>query len=147
MCIMFFKRFVILFIEVSFIFISVGYAAENKKVILSVSQQERANELYNIVKCPVCSGQSLSGSDSTIAQDLRTIIDKKIKGNFSDAQIKHYLTNIYGDDILFEPPINKATFLLNYGVYGVLFLIFFVFLYYHWCRREQGHNTNHLDRY
>jgi cytochrome c-type biogenesis protein CcmH len=133
------------------IFATLVYAADtptHKIPILTQSQQERANHLYEIVRCPVCSGQSLAGSEASIAQDLRTIIHQKIAENFSDDQIKQYLVSLYGEDILFEPPINRETFLLNYGAYGILLIILSIFLYHHHHRsktKAQGHNTNHGD--
>jgi cytochrome c-type biogenesis protein CcmH len=135
------------FLSCIIMFISVaGYAADIW-VGLSEYQQERANNLYEIIRCPVCDGQSLAGSEATIAKDLRRIIDIKIQNNLSDTQIKHDLIQIYGDDIVFEPPVNKATFLLNYGVYGVLIVILSVFLYRHHHKKQvaQGHSTSHSD--
>jgi cytochrome c-type biogenesis protein CcmH len=98
---------------------------------LSLEHQQRANSLYEIVRCPVCEGQSLAGSESTIAKDLRRVIDIKIQKNISDTRIKSELVAMYGQDILFEPPVNAHTFLLNYGAYGALVIIFLIFLYRH----------------
>lgn len=116
---------------------------------LSTEQQQRANSLYEIVRCPVCNGQSLSGSEASIAQDLKHIIQTKIHHNLSDAQIKSDLVAMYGQDILFEPPSNGKTFLLNYGVYLGLGIIFAVFLYRHHKKHThvtaQGHNATPPD--
>ncbi len=121
---------------------------------LSPEHQQRATALYEIVRCPVCDGQSLAGSEATIARDLRRIIDVKIQNNISDTRIKTELVAMYGQDILFEPPVNAQTFLLNYGVYGVLVIIFVVFLYRHRTKNTteliqnalaQGHSANPLD--
>lgn len=105
---------------------------------LSSEQQKRANHFYEIVRCPVCDGQSLAGSEATIAQDLRRVIDEKILNDASDTEIKQDLITMYGQDILFEPPINKKTFLLNYGVYGVLFISFLFFLHRHRHKQNKG---------
>ncbi len=119
---------------------------------LSPEHQQRANALYEIVRCPVCDGQSLAGSEATIAKDLRRVIDIKIQNNISEERIKTELVTMYGQDILFEPPVNARTFLLNYGVYGVLVIIFVVFVYRHRTKntteliqKAQGHSTNPLD--
>lgn len=116
---------------------------------LSGEQQKRANALYEIIRCPVCAGQSLAGSESSIAQDLRHIIDTKIQNNISDTDIKHDLVNMYGQDILFEPPNNNKTFLLNYGVWILMLIIMSVFLcrhyYNHKMVRDQNTNRQNND--
>lgn len=136
--------------SVFIIFTTLSYADDAFKK-LSPEQQQRANSLYDIVRCPVCDGQSLAGSEATLAKDLRRVIDIKIQNNISNARIKTELVAIYGQDILFEPPVNAQTFLLNYGVYGVLALIFLIFLYRHRTKNTpvhiqtevvQGHNAN-----
>jgi cytochrome c-type biogenesis protein CcmH len=115
---------------------------------LSVKNQERANSLYEIVRCPVCNGQSLAGSEASIAQDLRMIINTKINNNLSDEQIKNDLVLIYGEEILFEPPVDKKTFLLNYGVWIFMVFVMLIFLYrYHKKNKMvQGHDANHLHK-
>ncbi|MFT6084304.1 MAG: cytochrome c-type biogenesis protein CcmH [Alphaproteobacteria bacterium] len=116
---------------------------------LSPEQTIRAKNLYTIIRCPVCSGQSLGDSDADIARDLRIIIDRKIIDNISDTQIKQDLVAIYGQDIVFEPPYNYKTFLLNYGLWIILILGFLFFLYQHYrnnlALRDQ--NTNHHDKH
>jgi cytochrome c-type biogenesis protein CcmH len=121
------------------VLLTMAYATDNipdNELVLTKLQQERADYLYNIVRCPVCSGQSLAGSEATIAVDLRKIIKQKIYNNLSDKEIKNDLVKLYGDDILFEPPFNKNTFLLNYGVYGLLIIIVVSLFYYRSRQRE-----------
>ncbi len=129
-----------------FIFLIISTTAFANK--LSVENQERANSLYEIVRCPVCDGQSLAGSEASIAHDLRMLIDKKIHNNLSDEQIKNDLVMMYGDDILFEPPVNKKTFLLNYGVW--IFMVFAMLIFFYRYRKSnkmvQGHNANHQHK-
>ena len=127
------------------ILISIVSYARDTPFVLSAENQKRANSLYEIVRCPVCAGQSLIGSESSIAKDLRNIINMKIQHNLSDADIKRDLVGMYGQDILFEPPVNKATFLLNYGVWILMLSILLVFLYSHMARQDQNANFQHND--
>jgi len=96
---------------------------------LTQEQTDRLNNLYRIVRCPVCDGQPLSGSNAAIAKDLRKIIKQKVENNLSDQHIKNDLVAIYGHEILFEPPKNASTFLLHYGIWLVLGVSFSVFIY------------------
>jgi cytochrome c-type biogenesis protein CcmH/NrfF len=130
-----------------FVFCQLCWGQKNT-LNLTVHQKERAENLYHIIRCPVCDGQSLAGSDADIAQDLRIIIKQKIINNISDAQIKQDLVQIYGADILFEPPKNAQTFLLNYGLWIILLIGFIILIYRHYFylnTLKVNHNANHAD--
>jgi cytochrome c-type biogenesis protein CcmH len=84
------------------------------------TSEERANKLFREVKCPVCSGQSLAESNAYIAENLKEIIVKKILEGDSDQEIKTFLVSAYGEDILFEPPLNPYTYIIWYGPFLLL---------------------------
>lgn len=98
-------------------------------IALDFEQKARAQNLYQIVRCPVCAGQSIGDSDADISADLRLVIDQKIQQGLSDDMIKNQLIDIYGQDILFEPPNNAQTFLLNYGIWILMLLAAVIFIY------------------
>ena len=112
-----------------FLYIFPGYASATD---LNITQKQRAEALYHIVRCPVCAGQSIGDSDAEISADLRLIIDQKIKAGQTDKQIKRHLVQIYGQDILFEPPNNFQTLFLNYGIWGLMIVSGAMFI---WRRR------------
>ena len=91
---------------------------------LSIVEEKRAKALFDIVRCPVCDGQVLSGSDATIAVDLKKRITQDIQSGKSDYEILEDLKHIYGDDILQSPPTDWRTYLLWYGPYGVVLCLF-----------------------
>ncbi|MEM6603306.1 MAG: cytochrome c-type biogenesis protein [Pseudomonadota bacterium] len=88
---------------------------------LTENQAERAKYLETIIRCPVCSGQVLAGSEASIAIDMKKLIRAKIKSGSSNEEIIIYFRNIYGDDIAQIPPKNEQTFLLWYGPYILMF--------------------------
>lgn len=118
------KNIILIFFICLFAFSS--YAAS---IELNKEEQKRAEALYQIVRCPVCAGQSIGDSDADISADLRLIIDKKIKSGQTDTEIKSHLADIYGQDILFEPPNNIQTFFLNYGIWGLMLFAFGIFIH------------------
>lgn len=91
---------------------------------LSSTEEKRAKALFDIVRCPVCDGQVLSGSDATIAVDLKNRIIIDIQAGKSDFEILEDLKHIYGDDILQSPPKDWRTYLLWYGPYGLIITFF-----------------------
>ena len=71
----------------------------------------------------VCHGQSLAQSDAALAEDFRRKIHELMEQHQSDAQIKAFLVQRYGEAILFSPPLNPATSLLWFFPALLLLLI------------------------
>ncbi|MDM8335524.1 cytochrome c-type biogenesis protein [Wolbachia pipientis] len=76
------------------------------------SMEKRATNLFEIIKCPICSGESLSESESQIAYDMRKAIRKKIGDGYTDEQIISELKNSYGNSIIIIPPVKSSTYIL-----------------------------------
>lgn len=74
--------------------------------------EARAQEIGREVRCMVCQGQSIEDSDAELARDLRRIIRERLEAGDSDAAVRGYLHNRYGDFILLRPPFSVATLLL-----------------------------------
>lgn len=84
------------------------------------AQEQRFHELTRELRCLVCQNESLAESRAELAQDLRLEVLKLMQQGLSDAQIKTYLTDRYGDFVLYDPPLNKATWFLWFGPLLVL---------------------------
>ncbi|MCV3769558.1 MAG: cytochrome c-type biogenesis protein CcmH [Wolbachia pipientis] len=76
------------------------------------NMEKRATNLFEVIKCPVCSGESLSESESQIAYNIRKAIRKKISNGYTDEQIISELKNSYGNYIIIIPPIKPSTYAL-----------------------------------
>jgi cytochrome c-type biogenesis protein CcmH len=92
--------------------------------------EARARALMKEVRCVVCQAQSIDESDAGIASDMRRLIRQKIAAGESDAAILKYLSDRYGDFVLFKPPFKAATALLWAGpfvllIIGGLIIVFF----------------------
>lgn len=82
----------------------------------------RYQELIQELRCPKCQNQSLAGSDSPISADLRREIHRMLEDGLSDAQIKQFLVDRYGQFVLYEPPMSGNTLLvwvLPMGMAGI----------------------------
>ena len=76
------------------------------------SQESRYLDLIDNIRCPVCQGQSIGGSNSGLAKDLREQVRKMILNDKSDNDIQLFMIERYGDFVIFKPPINLKTYLL-----------------------------------
>jgi cytochrome c-type biogenesis protein CcmH len=97
-----------------FLSINTAFSQSNdfKHQSLSINQEKRAHNLFLQVKCLICEGQVIESSDTQIAIELRKLIKAKIYQGYNDDEIKDYLVQNYGADILTSPPINSQTIFL-----------------------------------
>jgi cytochrome c-type biogenesis protein CcmH len=94
----------------------------------TIDQQSRYTQLIENIRCPVCQGQSISGSNSELAKDLRKKVREMILDSRSDADIYSYMVERYGDFVVYKPPLNIKTFLLWFAPLLVMILsLFFLF--------------------
>jgi cytochrome c-type biogenesis protein CcmH len=77
--------------------------------------EQRARDLSEHIRCLVCQNESIDESNADLAKDLRLLVRERIKEGQSDAQIKDYLTDRYGDFVLLKPPMKPETYALWYG--------------------------------
>jgi cytochrome c-type biogenesis protein CcmH len=84
------------------------------------AQQTQFDYLTQQFRCLVCQNETLADSDAALAQDLRAQIAKRILTGASNADITQYLTQRYGDFVLFRPPFKKITWLLWLGPFLLL---------------------------
>ncbi len=90
------------------------------------TDEERFFKITSQLRCVVCQNQTLLDSDAPLAKQLRQqIYDQIIKGESNEA-ILNYLTSRYGDFILYQPPVNKNTWLLWFGPILLLMLAAFM---------------------
>ena len=82
---------------------------------LTAAQEARYRALLPELRCLVCQDESLAASQAPLAADLRYEIRGLFARGDSNAQIKRYLTDRYGDYVLFKPPFKPLTWLLWLG--------------------------------
>lgn len=79
-------------------------------------QRERYHALLEELRCLVCQNESLASSGAGLAQDLRDEVYRLvvIEGRSRESAIE-FLTDRYGDFVLYRPPMRPATWLLWFG--------------------------------
>ena len=74
--------------------------------------ETRARAITSELRCLVCQNQSIDDSDASLARDLRVLVRDKLKEGLSDAQIRHFVHERYGDFVLLRPPVKMTTLFL-----------------------------------
>ncbi|WP_280156105.1 cytochrome c-type biogenesis protein CcmH [Piscinibacter sp. XHJ-5] len=79
--------------------------------ILEAKMLRIASEL----RCLVCQNQTIADSNADLAVDLREQVRRMLKQGQSEEQIVRYMTDRYGDFVLYRPPVKGSTLLLWFG--------------------------------
>lgn len=66
--------------------------------------EARAYNLAVRLKCPICAGESLAGSQTDLAKNLRLRIDEEIAAGSTDDEIVAMFVANYGEQVLLDPP-------------------------------------------
>src|SRR5215475_3369438 len=82
--------------------------------------EQRMKNLTEQLRCLVCQNETLADSRADLAEDLRKQIREQIKAGKSDQEILAFLTERYGDLVLYKPPVKKTTYLLWFGPFVLL---------------------------
>jgi len=82
--------------------------------------EKRLMALSEELRCLVCQNETLAGSHADLAADLRQQIREQMKAGKTDKEIVAFLTERYGDFILYNPPVNRRTYLLWFGPFILL---------------------------
>ncbi|GAB4295773.1 MAG: cytochrome c-type biogenesis protein CcmH [Thiohalomonadaceae bacterium] len=83
-------------------------------------QEARFNKLSQELRCLVCQNQNIADSNAGLALDLRRQIHEMILAGNSDAEIIAFMTQRYGDFVLYRPPVRAGTLLLWVGPFVLL---------------------------
>jgi cytochrome c-type biogenesis protein CcmH len=82
--------------------------------------EQRLIKLSEDLRCLVCQNESLAGSRADLAQDLRREIREQMRAGKNDEQVIEYLTQRYGDFVLYKPPVKPLTWVLWFGPFLLL---------------------------
>ena len=99
--------------------------------------EERLHKLSLELRCLVCQNETLAESRADLAEDLRDEIRQQMKAGKSDQEIIAFLTERYGQFILYRPQVTPTTYLLWFGPFVLLLAGLAVLFYYIKQRRDQ----------
>ena len=91
---------------ITFLFLGTTQLKSNEK------NNEFKNKILKNIRCLICQGQSVYDSESDFASSIKLIVDKKIKKELSEEQIYEFLREKYGNWIIYDPKLDKNTYIL-----------------------------------
>ena len=77
--------------------------------------EARMLEITGELRCLVCQNQTIADSHADLAVDLRQQVREMLAKGMTPAQIRTYMTDRYGDFVLYRPPLKGDTAVLWLG--------------------------------
>ncbi len=109
--------------------------------------QKAAREIYDLIMCPLCAGQTIAQSNNETSSQMRDLVLKKLRQGESQEEILQYFESRYGERILAKP--NKKGFNLILWVLPFVCVaiaaIAIYFLIRRWSARVPMTPTTHFD--
>lgn len=78
-------------------------------------QQKAYEQLTSQLRCLVCQNQTIADSNADLASDLRRQVQEMLQKGKSQDEIIQFMTDRYGDFVLYKPPFKLKTSLLWLG--------------------------------
>lgn len=107
---------------VTMLCISSSFAKDATPLAADPVLEQRLISISEEMRCLVCQNESLAGSRSDLANDLRREIRTLIQEGKSDDQIRTFMVERYGDFVLYRPPVKPITWLLWIGPFVILLI-------------------------
>ena len=89
---------------------------------------EKVKKLTLELRCMTCQNQSVYDSDSDYAKDIIKVVEEKFNEGLNEKEIKDFLTQRYGEYILFKPYFSSKNLLLWLFPFVLLVISMLVFI-------------------
>jgi cytochrome c-type biogenesis protein CcmH len=89
---------------------------------LDPGEEARAQQLEREIRCLACENEPISQSTAEIAQDMRGLVRERVAAGDSDAEIREFFRERYGDFVLLRPPVSATTYALWITPFALLLI-------------------------
>jgi len=122
------------------VFSMTSYAAVEYRKFDQPEQEAVYKTLIEEIRCLVCQNQTIADSNAELAQDLRRQVYEMLQQGKSKDEIAEFMTQRYGDFVLYNPPFKAKTGLLWIG--PIVFLFIGLVMLFLFTRRKR--NTQNI---
>ena len=85
-----------------------SFAVDADDTLADPALRERYESVTRELRCLVCQNQTIADSDADLAKDLRREVREMLLAGQTDEQIRTFMTDRYGDFVLYRPQIGRA---------------------------------------
>ncbi len=100
--------------------LSLAAASDPAERLKDPAQEAQARQIFSDVRCLVCQNESIDDSEAELARDLRQIVREQVAAGRSEAEIKRFLTERYGEFVLLRPSFSLGNIALWAGPFLVV---------------------------
>lgn len=97
-----------------------AFAIDSEPPFPDPALQARYQNLIHGLRCLVCQDETVADSDADLAADFRRQIHAMVAAGKTDAEIRSYMVERYGNYVLYKPPVDANTWLLWTGPFILL---------------------------
>jgi|TARA_E500000081_G_scaffold107822_1_gene109597 cytochrome c-type biogenesis protein CcmH len=116
------------FILLSFLLLSTSAFNQMVYEFEDSLQEKRFYSLISEIRCPKCTSGSIASSDVPVSRDLKNKVYELVLSGSSDAEIKKYVSERFGNFSNYRPALEGSNYLLWFGPFIFLALMLAIFL-------------------
>ena len=91
------------------------------------AQEKRFYSLISEIRCPKCTSGSIASSDVPVSRDLKNRVYELVLDGSTDAEIKKYVAERFGNFSDYRPALEGSNYLLWFGPFIFLSLMLSIF--------------------
>lgn len=88
------------------------WAVEPDEILDDPVLEERARNLSQGLRCPVCQNESIDESSATLARELRLVLRERLVAGDTDEEAVAFIVQRYGEFVLLRPRADGANLIL-----------------------------------
>jgi cytochrome c-type biogenesis protein CcmH len=106
--------------KILFLFIALCAPLDANVITVAPEYEQRYQHILEQLRCLVCQNQTVADSPSDLAVDFRIGVKEMLEQGKSDQEILDFMSDRYGDFVLYDPPVKPHTWLLWAGPFLIL---------------------------
>ncbi|MBS1301654.1 cytochrome c-type biogenesis protein [Loktanella sp. SALINAS62] len=99
-----------------------AFAVDPSEVLDDPVLEERARDISQGLRCPVCQNESIDESNAPISRELRVLLRERLLAGDTDAEVRDYLVARFGEFVLLEPDRSGVNVILWWAAPTLLLL-------------------------
>ncbi len=106
-----------------------------------------ARELYDLIMCPICAGQTIARSNAETSIQMRALVLKKLRQGQTKEEVLQYFVSRYGERIMAKPNkkgLNLVLWFLPFVLVALAAILIYL-LIRHWSRKGRVEEDSHLE--
>lgn len=88
------------------------WAVQPDEILDDPVLEERARDLSQGLRCPVCQNESIDESNATLARELRILLRERLVAGDTDQEAVDFIVARYGEFVLLRPDTSGANIIL-----------------------------------